>query len=72
VPQPSRLDEVLDFLVLAQPLGAGAGHVQDLARSAGSAKDLHGTGNVFTTARVAHPTGLAVSSDEFTSNGREM
>jgi len=32
--------------------------------TAGStAEDLHGTGNVFTTARLAHPTGLAVSTD---------
>ncbi len=28
-----------------------------------SAKDLHGTGNIFTTGLVAHPTGLAVSVD---------
>ncbi len=28
-----------------------------------SAEDLHGTGNVFTTGRVAHPTGLAISRD---------
>ena len=28
-----------------------------------TARDLHGTGNVFTTALVAHPTGLAVSGD---------
>jgi len=27
------------------------------------AKDLHGTGNIFTTGLVAHPTGLAVSVD---------
>lgn len=26
-------------------------------------QELHGTGNVFTTGRVAHPTGLAVSAD---------
>ena len=28
-----------------------------------TAKDLHGTGNVFTTALISHPTGLAVSTD---------
>jgi len=28
-----------------------------------SAQDLHGTGNIFTTGLVAHPTGLAVSVD---------
>ncbi len=28
-----------------------------------SSRDLHGTGNIFTTGLVAHPTGLAVSAD---------
>lgn len=28
-----------------------------------TADELHGTGNVFTTGRVAHPTGLALSAD---------
>ncbi len=28
-----------------------------------TAEELHGTGNVFTTGRIAHPTGLAVSVD---------
>lgn len=28
-----------------------------------TAEDLHGTGNVFTTGRILHPTGLAISND---------